>query len=56
MGGCKKYLVHICIYNPSTRGKHGRNFSFDTGNLPSYALVPVKFQICEINILAKFVF
>ena len=30
--------------------KHGRNFSFYTGNLPWYALVSVKFQVGEINI------
>ena len=51
-----KDLVHVCIYNPSTRSKHGRNFSFYSGNLPWYALVPVKFQIFVINISLKICF
>ena len=44
MGG-RKDLVHVCVYKPSTRSKHNRNFSFYTGNLPWYVLVPVKSQV-----------
>ena len=49
-------MVHFCINSPSTGSKHGRNFSFYTGNLPWYALVPVKFQISKINISLKICF
>ena len=45
----QEYLVYTCVNNPSTGSKLSRNFSFYSGNLPWYALISFKFQVCKIN-------
>ena len=44
------------IYQPRTGSKCCRNFSFYIGNLPWYALVPIKFQVILTIISLKIQF
>ena len=49
MGGCKK-IWYMYAFTSLALEVNMVETSFYTGNLPWYALVPVKFQIGEINI------